>query len=99
MRGKLLFITGAAVGYVLGARAGRRRYEQIKGAAAKLWETPGIQKQVHQAQDYAADKLGEVPGAVIEGAKKVIAKSASSKKSAGAAPSEASAGPAADSSM
>ncbi len=73
MRGKLLFVAGAAVGYVLGARAGRRRYEQIKSAAAKVWETPGIQKQVNAVEDYAAAKFGELPGALFEGTKKVVA--------------------------
>lgn len=72
MRGKLLFVAGAAVGYVLGARAGRKRYEQIKAAAAKVWETPGIQKQVNAVEDYAAAKFGELPGAVFEGTKKVV---------------------------
>ncbi len=71
MRGKLLFVAGAAVGYVLGARAGRKRYEQIKSAAARVWESPGIQKQVNAVEDYAAEKFGEVPGMLFEGAKKV----------------------------
>ena len=43
MRGKILFVTGAAVGFVLGARAGRERYEQIKAAAVKVWESPTVQ--------------------------------------------------------
>jgi hypothetical protein len=72
MRGKLLFVAGAAVGYVLGARAGRKRYEQIKAAATRVWETPGIQRQVNAAEDYAAEKFGEIPGALFEGAKKVV---------------------------
>ena len=72
MRGKLLFVAGAAVGYVLGARAGRKRYEQIKSAAAKVWESPGIQKQVNAVEDYAAAKFGEIPGALFEGTKKVV---------------------------
>ena len=72
MRGKLLFVAGAAVGYVLGARAGRRRYEQIKSAAAKVWETPGVQKQVNAVEDYAAARFGELPGALFEGTKKVV---------------------------
>ncbi len=71
MRGKLLFVAGAAVGYVLGARAGRKRYEQIKAAAARVWETPGIQNQVNAVEDYAAEKFGELPGALFAGAKKV----------------------------
>jgi hypothetical protein len=29
MRGKILIVAGLAVGYVLGARAGRERYEDI----------------------------------------------------------------------
>jgi oxygen-dependent protoporphyrinogen oxidase len=72
MRGKLLFVAGAAVGYVLGARAGRKRYEQIKSAAARVWETPGIQRQVNAVEDYAAEKFGELPGALFEGTKKVV---------------------------
>jgi hypothetical protein len=73
MKGKLLFVAGAAVGYVLGARAGRKRYEQIKSAASKVWESPGVQRQVEQAQDFAAARVGEIPGALIDGAKKVAA--------------------------
>lgn len=72
MKGKILFVAGAAVGYVLGARAGRKRYEQISAAAARIWEAPGIQRQVHQVQDFAAEKVGEIPEALIEGAKKVV---------------------------
>lgn len=71
MKGKLLFATGLAVGYVLGARAGRKRYEQIAGAANKVWQSPGIQKQVHAAQDFAAERVGDIPGAVFDGARKV----------------------------
>ncbi|GAB3582672.1 hypothetical protein GCM10027406_25810 [Leifsonia lichenia] len=73
MRGKLLFIAGAVVGYVLGTRAGRKRYEQIKAAAAKVWESEGIQKQVNAVEDFVVAKAGEVPGAVIDGTKKLIA--------------------------
>lgn len=71
MKGKLLFVTGLAVGYVLGSRAGRKRYEQIAAAANKVWQSPGIQKQVHAVQDYAADKVGDIPGAVFDGVRKV----------------------------
>jgi hypothetical protein len=72
MRGKILFVAGAAAGYVLGARAGRKRYEQIKSAATKVWESPGIQKQVDSIEDFVAAKVGDVPGALYEGAKKLI---------------------------
>lgn len=72
MRGKFLFVAGAAVGYVLGTRAGRKRYEQIRGAAQKVWQTPAIQHQVEAVQDYAAEKIGQIPGLVIDGAKKLV---------------------------
>jgi len=31
---------GVAIGYVLGTRAGRERYEQMKSAVTALWEDP-----------------------------------------------------------
>ncbi|MGH1526906.1 YtxH domain-containing protein [Leifsonia sp. L25] len=72
MRGKILFVTGAAVGYVLGARAGRQRYEQIKAAAAKVWESPAVQKQVHSAQDFVSEKVGEFPETVYITIKRLV---------------------------
>lgn len=72
MRGKLLFVSGLAVGYVLGARAGRKRYDQMRSTAAKVWESPGVQKQVHQVEDFVAEALRDVPGVLIDGAKRVV---------------------------
>lgn len=70
------------MGYVLGARAGRKRYEQIKSAAAKVWESPGIQKQVNAAEDFVAAKVGEVPGTVYDTAKKLIVQASARRKEA-----------------
>ena len=53
--GKLSFLAGAGIGYVLGARAGRARYEKIKGATAKLWENPKIQQNVHKVEAKVTD--------------------------------------------
>jgi hypothetical protein len=72
MKGKILLLTGLAVGYVLGTRAGRERYEEIKAAANKLWNDPRVQKPVHQAQDFAKDKAPEVAEFVSDGVKKVV---------------------------
>lgn len=47
---KLALLAGAAIGYVLGARAGRERYEQIAANATKLWESKPVQQQVDKAQ-------------------------------------------------
>lgn len=65
---KLSFLAGAAVGYVLGARAGRHRYEQIKSSATKVWSSDPVQARVGdvanaartKAAPFVADKVGDV---------------------------------------
>ncbi|GAA2053335.1 MULTISPECIES: hypothetical protein [Leifsonia] len=82
MRGKLLFVAGAAVGYVLGARAGRERYDQLKAAAAKAWESPAVQKQVHAAEDFVSRKVGEFPETVYITVKKLVVQANSRRREA-----------------
>jgi len=77
MRGKLLFITGGLVGYVLGARAGRKRYDQIASAASDLWNRPPVQRRVNEVKDFALERVGDVPGALYEAGKKVASAVAS----------------------
>ncbi len=49
MRYRLTFITGAAVGYVLGARAGRERYEQLRKTARGIAQNPAVRNTVESA--------------------------------------------------
>ena len=56
---KLGVIVGAGVGYVLGARAGRGRYEQIEAQAKRLWSDPRVQEKKSQAQAVAQEKAGQ----------------------------------------
>ncbi|GGT39334.1 YtxH domain-containing protein [Nonomuraea spiralis] len=44
MRYRMTFVVGLAVGYVLGSRAGRERYEQIKRAAQRVADSPRVQE-------------------------------------------------------
>ena len=74
MKGKILLLTGLAVGYVLGTKAGRERYEEIKTAANKLWSDPRVQKPVKQAEDFVKDKAPEVAEFVTDGVKTVVNK-------------------------
>ncbi len=60
MRGRLSFLVGAAAGYVLGARAGRSRYEQLKSQADQLWHDPRVQDKVASAQTRVAETAREV---------------------------------------
>lgn len=80
MRGKILIVTGLAVGYVLGARAGRERYEQIKRAAIKFWNDPRVQQQVETVEEFAKDKAPEVVDFISDNAKKVVSQVRSSSK-------------------
>ena len=56
---KTTMILAGAAGYVLGARAGRGRYEQIKGAAQRVARDPRVQQKAHQAQTVVKEKAGE----------------------------------------
>ena len=58
--GKLTFIAGLAAGYVLGARAGRQRYEQIARTSGKVWNSGPVQKQVATAKEVARTKAAPV---------------------------------------
>ena len=50
MMNKLLLLVGAGVGYVLGARAGRERYDAIADQANKLWTDPRVQDKVEEVK-------------------------------------------------
>ena len=58
--GKLTFIAGMAAGYVLGSRAGRQRYEQIRRTSTKVWNSGPVQKQVVNAKEVARTKAAPV---------------------------------------
>jgi hypothetical protein len=70
MRTKVTFLAGFAAGYLLGARAGRARYEQIRDAARAVMANPAVRSTTstlqHQAgealltaKDKAAGKIGD----------------------------------------
>ena len=71
MRGKIGIVVGLAAGYVLGSRAGRERYEQIKAGYLKLWNTAPVQKQVAKAKDLGKTAALALPSALWDGAVKV----------------------------
>jgi hypothetical protein len=80
MKGKILLVVGAGVGYVLGARAGRERYEDIKRSVGNLMKNPRVQRQFDDAEGFVKDKAPEVAGYLADGAKKVVSQ-VSGKKS------------------
>ncbi|PWN03335.1 hypothetical protein DJ010_09505 [Nocardioides silvaticus] len=79
---KISFLAGAGLGYVLGARAGRQRYDQIKSGAQGVWNNPKVRETVSHAQDLAAEKGPEVGHKIAETAT-AAAHKASDKVSSG----------------
>ena len=75
--GKLSFVTGLAAGYVLGAKAGHKRYEQIRTRADRLWSSDPVQTRVESVKQTVRDQ-----------APAVAAKLGSVAKSAGASARE-----------
>jgi hypothetical protein len=57
---KLPFLLGLGAGYVLGARAGRERYEQIRRAWSQAKDDPRPQSVAGIAQARADDVLSSV---------------------------------------
>jgi hypothetical protein len=64
MRGKLLFLGGLAAGFVLGARAGREKYEELVVAARKVRDNPTMQE--------AAGVVQEQANRLVSGSKEVL---------------------------
>lgn len=58
------FLAGVAVGYVLGARAGRGSYEKLKNRAHDIWASPTVQDNVSKTaetvKETVKDKAPEV---------------------------------------
>ena len=61
MRARITFLTGFAVGFVAGARAGRERYEQMVKLGRKAVENPAVQQAAH-ATGAKATELSKTAG-------------------------------------
>lgn len=83
MKGKIGLVVGLGVGYVIGTRAGRERYEQIKTQWLKVWNLDQVQDQVVKVKGYVGDKAAAVPGAIWTGVQKVVKSAGGGDKTAG----------------
>ena len=61
MGAKFGFIVGAGLGYVLGTRAGRERYEKIKMQASKIRQSPLVAERMDQASPKPLKRAEQQP--------------------------------------
>ena len=91
MKRKLLFLTGLAIGYVVGARAGREKYDKLRAATERYWRDPRVTKVRSDVESYARtqapiirDRAGAAakaaPGAIAGAAKDVADKTSTTAK-------------------
>lgn len=63
---KLWFVAGAAVGYVLGARAGRDSYDRLVRSARQFWENPTVQEAAGVVRAQTTSLMGTAKDKVTE---------------------------------
>ncbi len=70
MKSRIAFVGGFVGGYVLGSRAGRARYDQIKRRSQDFIDSPLVREKAAQAKDFAAEKAPVVGHKVSDAAAK-----------------------------
>ncbi|MFJ3820056.1 YtxH domain-containing protein [Streptomyces nodosus] len=59
MRYRLTFVAGLVLGYVLGTRAGRERYEQLKKSARQVTQNPAVRNTAETAVQQGREIAGK----------------------------------------
>ncbi|MFF4014143.1 YtxH domain-containing protein [Streptomyces sp. NPDC001843] len=59
MRYRLTFVAGLALGYVLGTRAGRERYETLKKSARQIAQNPAVRNTAETAAQQGRQFAGK----------------------------------------
>lgn len=78
---KLPLLLAGGVGYVLGTRAGRERYEKIRASAKHVASDPRVRSKVHQATDMVKEQAPVVKDKVSSAASQATAKVRSAEES------------------
>ncbi|MFD5509228.1 YtxH domain-containing protein [Streptomyces sp. NPDC059761] len=64
MRYKVTFVVGLALGYVLGTRAGRERYEQLRKSMREISQNPAVRNAAESAGHAGREYAGKAYAAV-----------------------------------
>ncbi|GAA2077827.1 hypothetical protein GCM10009840_10800 [Pseudolysinimonas kribbensis] len=62
----MIFVAGAAVGWLVGARTGRQAYERVAGRAAEAWRSPGVRRATGTIRRAVRDRVPGVGGAASD---------------------------------
>lgn len=87
----LVLAIGVAVGYVLGTRDGRPRYEAMKAKVMGVWEDPRVAKARKDVEAYAREQAPVIRDRAEAMAKDAVAKTAATAKEVAANVSDAAA--------
>lgn len=82
---KVLLVAAGMAGYVLGARDGRRRYEQLKASAHRIWTDPRVQQKTTQATEAVKAKAPAAKEQLTSAARRATSKARSGAEPDGAA--------------
>lgn len=85
---KLGILVVGGIGYVLGTRAGRERYDQIRGLATKVKDNPRVQEGTHRATAAAKEAARDAAPVVKEKVSGAASSAAQSVKSAAGSSNE-----------
>ncbi len=66
MRYKVTFVVGLALGYVLGTRAGRERYEELRKSARQIAQNPAVRNAAETAGQTGREFAGKAFTAVSQ---------------------------------
>lgn len=81
MRGRLGVLIGFGAGYVLGAKAGRERYEQLQRLYENVVSSPGFQQATGKAKEAVGTGLEQAKDLASEGVNKVKGSSGNDRPS------------------
>ena len=68
---KPTILIAAGIGYVLGAKAGRTRYEQIRSATRRVAGNPQVRKAAKHAQETVQNQAPAVKEKVVAATEKI----------------------------
>jgi hypothetical protein len=71
---KIVTLAVAAAAYVLGAKAGRQRYEKIRTGAERIWSDPRVRNKTQRAAETVRGRAPQVKERLTDAVKQTAEK-------------------------